>query len=512
MPGIHRIIHLFTLVVLLFGPWESVVHAQEDTGHIYDNHAEIVFPAVIRFFVGVDVPLSQIDTATLTIHQASGLQITLAINPEQHLIETRDDSTDLVYDWDITGDSGPAPFEPLNYQWQIDTEDDDVSVAANEILFEDTAFSPWNSAGDPPLILFWHNPDLAGGAIRDDVLPAYELISRRTARSPLLRYVIYDPRVTLCHTEDIPDSEETRPVVFADDGKSFPCAIDQYIQVYANGEMTFLQRPNLGYAELQDFLVQTMVREAYTRLWAETSVPDWLLAGLTGLYQLRPTYAALQLVQTAARTDSLLTLSEMATRPADDVTFQTRVLWESQSYLLALYLADTYGATAPFDLARDLGENNAEFDSAFQTLVGDAFWDEWTRWLFTEAADKAINWTPYLPNTPTPTSTSTSTPIPPSLTPSPTRTATPTATSTYLGDQQPTAVVQQRVTVTVAKSPTNTPLPPGSLPTASPVPAPTVVTPDDDEEINPALLIGVIVLAGSMLLLMIGVVINRVRR
>lgn len=508
----RRIIYSLLLVVLLWSPLWSVVDAQEEgdaTGHIVGNHAEIVFPAVIRFYVSVDVQLDQIQTVSLTIHQISGLDVTLAVNPNQHLAKIWDDSIDLVYDWNITGNPGPIPFEPLNYLWQIEI-DDEISIAADEILFEDAVRGTWDSSGEPPLTLYWHNPNLAGGAIRNDVLAAYGLISRQAARSPLFRYVIYDPRVSLCETEQIPDSEETRSVVFADDETAFPCDVEQYIQVYANGSMTFLQRPDTGYAQLQDFLVQRMVDDTYTQLWGDVSVPDWFLTGLSSLYQLRPTYAALQTVRTAARSDSLIPLSAMADRPANDTTFQYRVLWEAQSYMVVLFLADRYGANAPFDLARELREGG--FDSAFQALIGDEFWNEWNRWLFSEAADKAISWTPYQPNTPTPTATPTITPVPPTLTPSATRTETPTATSTYLGDQLPTPVVAVQASVTAARSPTNTPLPPGSLPTAS-VEAPiTEETTSEENDINPVLLVGVIVLAGSMILLMIVVLINRIRR
>jgi hypothetical protein len=512
MPG-HRIPYLLILVLLggLVSPWWSVVGAQEEeeaTGHISAHHAEIVFPAVVRFYVSVDVPLSDLETVSLTLNQASGLQVTLAINPEQHLIESRDDGADLVYDWETTSDSGPVPFEPLNYLWEIETDDGTVSSAAHEILFEDTARTPWNSAGEPPLTLYWHNTNLAGGAIRDDVMVAYELISHQIARSPLFRYVIYDPGAALCETEKIPDSEETRQVVFADDGTSFPCAVEMYPQLYANGDMTFLQRPDLGYAVLQDYLIQMMVRDGYNLIWQEASIPDWFTAGLATLYRLRPTYSALQVVQTAARTDSLLQLPEMAVRPGNDEEYQKRVLWDAESYLLVVYLADRYGADAPFDLAHDLREDG--FEAAFQALVGDEFWNQWTAWLFTEEVERALGWTPYQPTTPTPTASPTSTPIPPTFTPSPTRTATPTATSTFLGDQLPTLVVQE-VTATIAQTPTNTPLPPGSLPTASPEPVVKEVS-SDGEDISPVLLGGVIVLAGGVVLLMIIVLVNVIRR
>ncbi len=198
-------------------------------------------------------------------------------------------------------------------------------------------------------------------------------------------------------------------------------------------------------------------------------MPAWFASGLAQLHHLRAQPMALELVRAAVRTGSHYALAELADDLPSEADYQARALWEAQSYLLVLYLADRYGAGAPFDLAQNIPADDDGFAGALAALGGedvDALWAGWNRWLFSPAAENAAGWTPYLLTTPTPTATPTATPLPPTATATHTPTITPTPTSTALVDQPRPPVVAQ-LTPTRRRPPTNTPLPPGSLPTVT---------------------------------------------
>jgi hypothetical protein len=452
---------------------------QQDTGAIYAFRTEILFPAVVRFFVGVNVPPSEIVSVSLTVRQGDTFEQTFTVDPETYLFEDTGAATQLAYPWDITRDPAPIPFVPLNFMWQVETADGAISTAVGESIFEDVRRGEWQSAGQPPLILHWTNENLAGRSIWDEVMAAYSLMSRQTGLTPFFEFAIYDPDARLCQTVRDPDTDEARQVVISpQDGAEFPCSLRLFEDVYAAGDMTFISRPTFGYAELQDLLVTEIARGTYTRLWGDQDVPAWFLNGLAFLYRLHTGAAALEVARNAARIETVIEWAELTTPLPDDAPSRERVLWEAESYLLVLYLAEQHGADAPFDLALAIPDEG--FDAALRALTGDdleTLWDNWLHWLFTPAAQRAVGWTPYLVTTPTPTPTPTATAIPPTPTASSTPTITPSPTSTFLGDQLPTPIVIT-ITATNTRPPTNTPLPPGSLPTARP--RPPIPTPETE--------------------------------
>ncbi|HEX3053330.1 MAG TPA: hypothetical protein VHP83_21910 [Aggregatilineaceae bacterium] len=467
---------------------------EPDTGKISRANYEIVFPAVLRFSVDIDAPMDEIGPVTLDVRQESGLRQTFVLqNLEDYATLSDETTTILVYTWDLTSGPVPVPTEPLNFIWQVETTGGEVSTLADEFIFEDSRHGVWQAAGQPPLILYWSNENLGGASLRDEVMSAYDLLTRRTGTIPTFRIAIYDPGIELCETYISPETGESSTVVTSWwDGARYPCSAEIYKDVYQQTGVLFVQRQTRSYTDLQDLLISAITREAYLDSWGTQPVPAWFVQGLGMLYRLHPNAGALQLVQASARTDTLLDLDDLTEAPPPDATFQERSLWEAQSYLLTLYLADQYGATAPFDLAQAIPGQG--FENAFAAITGGDQTDleqKWTRWLFTEAAGQAVTWMPYSPVTPTPSNTPTITPLPPSRTPTATRTATPTATSTSLVDRPPTTIAE-RVTPTRAARATNTPRPPGSLPTVTPraTPAPAV---SESEESNSSISTGAVI-------------------
>ncbi len=54
----------------------------------------------------------------------------------------------------------------------------------------------------------------------------------------------------------------------------------------------------------------------------------------------------------------------------------------------------------PFQLAAEIAGNEGGFDGAWQKLTNTdltGLWNAWNSWLFSEEADQAVLWTPYMP-------------------------------------------------------------------------------------------------------------------
>jgi len=440
---------------------------------IFGYRHEIVFPAVIRFFLGANVHLEDVTSITLTVRQESGLDHTFTLDLEQTLIPEFSGGTpkQFLFEWSLIGNASPRPFEAVDYLWEVTMRDGEVAQAQGQFYYADAERGLWRTAGRYPLILHWTNANLAGQVVWEEVMAAYGLLDRHTEDTPGFEFALYEPGARLCETVRDEANDDERTVVLArSDAAEYPCSEAMFAQLYAQHGMIFLQRASYGFSVLENHLIETMVRQTYAPMWVEVRVPAWFIEGLAALYRLRPGLAALEVTRSAARTGSAHPIEVLAAGMPQDATYPEQTVWEAQSYLLVLFLADRYGAEAPFQLARDAATNSAGFDGALQALTGDdqaGLWTEWQRWLFSDAAMRAVAWTPYMPTTPTPTPTFTASPLPPTATPSRTPTMTLTSTADILGNPQSTVVVLQ-LTPTRRPTVTNTPLPPGSLPPAQP--------------------------------------------
>lgn len=476
---------------------------EEDFPIIFGHQAEVVFPAAIRCVVGVNAIPDEIESIALVVSQESGLTHTFAVDREAALMPAYSGgiANQFLFEWRLDGEPSPALFEPVAYRWEVAVRGQPLAVAEGSFLAADTGHGSWRTAGRPPVVLHWLNPNLAGQIVWDEIMAAYGLLDRHTGDTPAFAFAIYDPDARLCESVRDEATGEVRQVVQArGDPAEYPCSADLFAQVYARSGITFVQRPTFGLSELEDTLIAAMVSRAYSDLWADAGVPAWFESGLAALYRLRPGFAALELTRSAARTGQLFPLDALQGPLPETATYASRALWGAQSYTLALILADRYGAEAPFNLARAAGQEPGGFAGALRSLTGgdqQALWDVWQGWLFAEEALRAAGWTPYLPETPTPTATPTASPVPPTRTPSVTRTPTITPTERVLGVQPHTVVVQQ-ASPTARLAPTNTPLPPGSLP---PAPPRQPSGEGDGEGVDPAVLSAIAGVAALILLL-----------
>ncbi|MCS6872352.1 MAG: hypothetical protein NZ571_12950 [Anaerolineae bacterium] len=430
--------------------------------------SEMLFPAAVRFSVTANVPFEDVSTLYLRIYQPDGaLNIAPLLTPRQHGIPLDAKTALFTYVWEFTPEEAPMPFTPLRFEWQVQSTEG-LSVASGEFLFQDTLrnapqpVNRWQSIGTT-LQLYSHNADLALDLLHQNAMRVFELVAQQTDVAPSQRIVIYDPDVTFClrNLADVkaPPYIESRTI----GGTRRACDPNAALAIYERYGFTLLRRQTLALNELQDRLTDLIVSRAYAVLWENAPpIPEWFKAGLAQLYNTTPNSSALGIVRERLRTNRpLLTLPELTRLPESSNASEQR-LWQAQSYLLTLYMAERVGAQAPFAFGRALAEAQ-DFESAFQTFFGvnvATFYAEWQAWLRTERAERAVRWTPYLETTPTPTFTAT---ITPTRTPLPPR-ASPTPLPT----------------ITPARFPTNTPfvtatftaLPPGSLRRPTPTPTP----------------------------------------
>lgn len=494
--------------------------AQDDDGEadeeypiIFGHQVEVVFPAVVRFGVGVNSVLDDVESISLVVSQESGLDHTFAIDPQAALVPEHSGgvANQFVFEWHLNGEPSPALFEAVDYRWEVAVRGQPLAEAEGIFMAADLRAGSWRVAGRPPVVLRWLNPNLAGQIVWDEIMAAYGLLDRQTDGPPTFEFAIYDPDVRLCESVRDEATGEVREVVQArGDPLEYPCSAELYTQVYARSGITFVQRSTFGLSELEDALIAAMVGQTYGDLWAGAGVPAWFESGLAALYRLRPGTAALELARSAARTGGLFSLDALQAPLPESATYASRALWTAQGYTLVLLLADRYGADAPLDLARAAGRESGGFAGALRSLTGGdqgALWDSWQGWLFAEDALRVAGWTPYMPEMPVPTATPTASPVPPTRTPTVTRTPTLTPTERVPG-VAPQTVVVLPISPTARLAPTNTPLPPGSLPPATPR---QPEGEEDGEAIDPVV-VGILVGIAALILLLMATIFAGRRR
>jgi hypothetical protein len=199
----------------------------------------------------------------------------------------------------------------------------------------------------------------------------------------------------------------------------------------------------------------------HTLLHPDTNVPAWFVSALRLLY--RPTSKSdlLAPALSAARSNTLLTLDEMATSPLQGARAD---VWRAQSYGMLLYVADAVGLDGVWQLARDV--SSAGFAAAYERIMRQPLTSlvrNARDWLLTPRGEAAYSLAVYAQPTRTAAPSATFTPFPATRTPRPDASLTPTPTITPTPTQRPTATL----------TPTITPRPPGSLDTPTPIPAQT---------------------------------------
>lgn len=452
-----------------------------DTGAIFDEGAQVYFPLALDLRVQVASQYEFITGATLVMEQASGFRADYTLKLPGPGGLKQDEAYDLagfgidtseLQKFIVFSEPLPRPFEPINYRWQVQIQDEEApSELAGQVIFAPAGVE-WQDQGEDPLRYYWYNPRLGLPILSEELNRAYQLLNSHTGQKPDLRLVIFEPDYVFCQSLADPESGEERQVIPGQ--PELDCSFEFWRDYLAENGYTLIWTPINEFEARQNALGDALVAAFYADYWAGEAVPLWFQAGLTQLYRPAGNLRALAFARNASAIGQSLSLAQLE-RPAEP---EQSDLWAAQSYLMTLYLADQYGAGAPFEVAKNIpGAGFEAALAAFGGLTPATLYRATAAWISNNAADVAAAWNPYLAATPTPTQTPSQTPIPPSRTPSLTPTFTLTPTSTSLVGRNPTQVILESPTgliPTLTPSPSNTPLPPGSLqrPTLVPTPAP----------------------------------------
>jgi len=443
------------------------------SGPISYIDTENLFPVAVRFGAVVEFGKDDLVSAEIHIWQpGSGFDRTETVDIPSSIQVLTDKQTQFNYMWMITPENVPEPFTKLRYEWTIKISGNRTIRASGDFTFEDSR-RPEAEPGtwqrfDGVVSLFSANPELALGMIGTQLGRAYTRLAADFGLTTPYRFVIYEPGVQFC----LEEASGTGTVYYTTSRvyglTRRDCDPTSAPRLYAARGYTMVVRTSMALDALEDRMAAIMTGDAVDGLWAEAAAPSvWLREALIQLYGISPRTWALPLVRNAQRGSGVLSLAEMAKMPDAPETIR---LWQAESYLMALYLADRFGASAPLTLLRAV-QNGFSVEDGLTTMFNvtpDTWFLAWESWLQSDAALRATRWSPYLAATATVTSTATTRPsiTPTSNIPTATRTPTITLTAATTLEKSP-----------IGPTPTNTPLPAGSLNRATNVPTPTPAPP-----------------------------------
>lgn len=457
------------IVCLLF--WQlPFVAAQDGEGEeksyeIVRVKAIMALPAAINFRVNLTVPEAEIQSIILDLGQESGFERHLDLDLEQAVIFRGEADIEYQYTLDLREATDIKVFEAIQYKFTVEVETlEELLTADSQAIVEHQVVRRWFGAGDDDLRLYWANERLAGENYLDDLRPVLILLKFQTGYDAPVGFVIYEPNTVFCDQLTLDDGT-VMDAIFAE-GLVYSCNPNDVKTFYANLGINYLEIGTLQSQSITNTLTETLVNTVYEPRWDGADIPAWFQVGLGLFYGYNGQPNMLALAQRASQQDQLLNLIQLANNE------NRSPLWEAQAYLLTLYMAETYGASAPFDIALAINAE-VDFDAALQTLTDDSLeriYAAWSIWVRSPRANEVIFWNPYQATTATPTPTLPPTDIPPSPTPrpSPTITSTPTRIPLYV---PPVADTPTRSVPTLRATPSFTPLPPGFFDTPTVAPA-----------------------------------------
>jgi len=395
---------------------------------LYNWTHTLYFPQQVDFTLFTLRRESDISTLRLTLSYQGADPITIELDTV--VVEFTESGALYSYTWQIPPDLPPPLFSTVRYRWDITTTEGQPVIIADDFVFEDTRIT-WEQSGDLESRVDIYHPrgQVNPNTIRSGIRQTYDLLFVDTSDKPTYKLLVYPDGIPIgCERNEDGDPIFEIPV---DDGvEEIDCDLELANRIYEEGNFIVFNQSQES--SIQQNLIELIVEAYYTEQWDDADVPAWFLRGLQSFYDPRPDIESLRLAQQRSRSDDLLSLDELATRPDDETT---RAMWSAQSTGLVVYLADTIGVNDLFEFADNIGSADS-FASAYEDAVGtelDTLLLLWQDWLFLSSSENDYEYHPYLPDTATPTVTPTATNTPtatftPSITPDVTSTPRPTFT------------------------------------------------------------------------------------
>ena len=323
----------------------GMVRAQEELpivdGYVRGHSTEVLFPMAVRFRVTFSQIADLLSSVTLRIEPAGQAPIDVTLDLKDDVLIADELHTEFQYVWDLPADISLPLFSRGNvvFEWQaVDTVGRTARVRDALDFRDDRIF--WTESEDPEgrinLYVPGDGPD--PNQIRQGAQLAYDLITTNLGQSEPVNVIIYGPQTDLTACELRTDAEtgvEQLVSISRVDGLAVTCDPNRAAAIFANNDFAVIQAAGNNLSAFQMVLVEWLVRHLYETVWAE-NVPDWFKAGLVDFYQPVSKARLLQPVQTAARTNRLLTLAQMSEDQGND-------LWTAQRYAMVVYIADLIG-------------------------------------------------------------------------------------------------------------------------------------------------------------------------
>lgn len=456
---------MVALCFLVSNPSPAASQEDGESEKIISSRALVVMPSVIRFRVRVIATRDEVTRIQLRVHEGETLLQSFDIpTPIDNLFIDFGDETEYEIIWDIR-QTPLRPFSTLNYQFEVETTDGEIATVEEEFTFEDDKFQEWEMVESETLKIYSLGDAIDWSTHLAGLEQNIRLLRENTGFAAPVGLAIYPADTKICVEGEVPEDspDATPPLVVMSEDKAFPCNPADMARVYANSDLV------MAFVDAEDFFAQENQAFAaifdlvYATRWENADVSAWFREGLRQLYSRVNQGQAIAAIKRASQEERVLPLAQMETsQSADSEDF---ALWQAQAYGLTLYLADIFGASTPFDIARAVSPS-LSLRQAIEQITGlttQRLYGRWLAWIDTARAIAAANWNPYLETTPTPLPTDTPSSIPPTHTPRPTATITPTPTSTFRGEIAATVFDPTYAPPTVPPVRTATPLPPGSL-------------------------------------------------
>ncbi|MAU10685.1 MAG: hypothetical protein CL607_12755 [Anaerolineaceae bacterium] len=402
------------------------------------------FPQSVYFELFIPGSAGTIDELSLTL-QIDG-QVAQNIDfASGNSIDRRGDDRYVSYTLTFAESSAPKLFDVIHYSWQGRVGGEDISYSGEELYADRNVDWTTASSEDGRIKLVSDRRVVLASEIFSRYDATLGLMQEKTQRTPDLELAFYlNDDLPAC-----PVNADGEPIIEAVANYvlvTIPCDTELLDSVLAASDYQFIQSERN--ANIESDLIGPLIDAYYLPLWEGVRVPDWFRYGLQTFFLPRGDAGNLAIARQVVRSGGTFRLSDMATIP---LTTSLQTDWQAQAHGMVLYLASRHGVNEFFEFARSIGPYQT-FEEAYEAIIGDdyeALIPDWEIWLFSDAADMAFGYTPYLETTPT---------IPP----------TPTVTPSYV---VPTATVTPTSTpfMTDTPRPTRTPVPPTA--TITPLPA-----------------------------------------
>ncbi|MCL4251478.1 MAG: hypothetical protein KJ065_25225 [Anaerolineae bacterium] len=428
-------------------------------GFVYSADAEVIFPVGIRFTTIILQRLEGIAGLSLRIEVENRAAETINIDMQEALVSDFP-NPEFAYVWQIDAANPPLLFSEIHYVWTVRNTGGVTNVGEGTLQFTDSR-TPWQRRESQSRPFDLTAPTSVNlSQLSRSLDTVYDLMAANTERRPALNIVLYDSAINVNNCA--PDAEGELVAVGQTTGTVLPCPVpDLGEQIIARSGYDIVYARLNAFNSSQDAISSSLFDAFYLPMWTDRDVPQWFVDGLRRLYTPTAKDALLAPAASAARSNTLFSLSEMAAAPQDE-TLRSR--WNAQAYSMVLYLADTLGLPAVYDLAQTA--DTTAFATAYQAATGlppDSLIPLVRDWLVSPRASAAFRVVLYGEPTAIPSPSPTFTAFPPTRTQRPEPSATATATITLTPTPRPTHT----------PTPSVTPRPPGSLDTATPIPVQT---------------------------------------